>query len=159
VKVVKIADAPTQRYEPDAEEPCPALLAETKLSLKGRHVRRILFSRPALAQAALLFSSAADDESFSVDVDRVELTSGKVLGSWKLFTGTRARTSARRTAEEMYRADADLSQDGGRFAVLAPDESRIVVFSLEDGRPIVSWLPYQGESGAQQISWFGFVDS
>src|SRR5262245_9047929 len=101
VKIMKIADAPAQRYEPDAEEPCPALLAEIKLPLKGRHVRRILFARPALAQAVLLFSSAVDDESFSVDVDRVELTSGKVLGSWKLFTGTRTRT-ARRTAEEMY---------------------------------------------------------
>lgn len=159
VKVVKIADAPTLRYEPDAEEPCPALLAEIKLPRKGRHVRRILFSRPALAQAALLFSSAADEESFSVDVDRVELTTGKVLGSWKLFTGTRQKASARRTAEEIYRADADLSQDGGRLAVLAPDESRMAVFSLEDGRPIVSWHPYRAERGAQKISWFGFVDS
>lgn len=141
-----------------APDPAPAAkgkLAAQPIPLKGHSsdLQAILFSRPDVAQAAVLTAAAADNVSprKQVRVDRYDVAGGQLLGGADLF------------AVEMPKGKplnliADLSPDGARLAIAEPrDERRVDVFSLADGKHVAGWLPYEKEADPK-VRWVGFLD-
>jgi hypothetical protein len=122
-------------------DPAPApkagLLDSFALAGKPAEIKRVHFSRPDVAQAAVVTLAAPADQAAPrpVSVERYDLTTGKSVGKLDLYD-TRSFPP--------YDPLADVSGDGNLFALAhLQDQRKLEVWDLAEGKRVASWLPYE----------------
>jgi WD40 repeat protein len=132
--------------QPADVDPAPApkagLLDLLTLNGKPDEIRRVLFSRPDVAQTAVVTIAAANADRNAprpASVERYDLTTGKSLGKLDLYDTH---------LFPPHDAMADLSGDGTLFALThLQDQKRVEAWDLTEGKRVASWVPYEKQPG------------
>jgi hypothetical protein len=140
---IALADDATP--QPAEIDPLPApkgaLPDSLTLTAQPADIKKVLFSRPDVAQAAVVTITGAQRgvAPRPVAVERYDLTTGQSLGKRDLF-------QARGFAPGEVKAD--LSGDGTLLALGDwQDPRRVEAWSLAEGKRVGSWLPYEKSPG------------
>jgi WD40 repeat protein len=144
--------------QPADVDPAPApkggLLDALELAGKPEEIKRVLFSRPDVAQAAVVTIAANADRTAPrpASLERYDLTTGKSLGKLELYD-----------TRSLFPHDpmADLSGDGTLFALThLQDQKRLEVWDLAQGKRVASWMPYEKSPGLfAEVSAVAVVDA
>jgi hypothetical protein len=116
---------------------------------------RILFTRPEVGQVVTVtqVSPASKFVPRTWRADRYDLLTGKALGSIDAI----AQTPQTRSVTSF--GLAEVSPEGTRLLVRdMQKDSRLDVWSLEEGKHLAGWLPYEKEK-QQQVVWADFGDA
>lgn len=144
-----------------APDPAPAAKSLPPLNLRTTpaETAQVMFTDNGQAVVlASIVTNALAQKRF-IRADRYSLADGKLLSETVLFPAADAGKQPRIVmpgSAPPVNAAGDVSADGTMLAVRATnDDPRLDVWSLQDNKHLVGWLPYDGD----KIEWFRFIDA